>query len=78
MCIGEGSQWVICSISMLMQLASGKCQEAHCEVSYEVTGSCLQLSEVCQNGHRFYWSSSEFHTNKNQANIFDSNVLFAL
>ena len=64
-----------------MQLASGKCQEAHCdanrEVSYEVNGSCLQLSGMCQNGHRFNWSSSEFHINKNQAKIFDSNVLLA-
>ena len=81
MCVGEGSQWVICSISMVMQLASSKCQEAHCEanreVSYEINGSCLQLSGVYQNGHRFYWSSSEFHTNKKQANIFDSNVPLA-
>lgn len=27
--VDKGSQWVICSISMLIQLASGKCQEAH-------------------------------------------------
>ena len=54
--------------------------EANHEVSYEINGSCLQLlqlSGVYQNGHRFYWSSSEFHTNKNQAKIFDSNVLLA-
>ena len=64
-----------------MQLASGKCQEAHCdanrEVSYEVNGSCLQLSRMCQNSHRYKWSSSEFHINKSQAKIFDSNVLLA-
>ena len=38
---------------------SQKCQEVHCEenheVSYEINGSCLQLSGVCQNGHRFNW-----------------------
>ena len=64
-----------------MQLASGKCQEAHCEanreVIYEITGSCLQLSGVCSNGHRFHWSSSKHHINKNQAHIIESNLLLA-
>ena len=27
---GEGSEWVICSISKLMELACGKCQEVNC------------------------------------------------
>ena len=65
---GEGSQWVICSISKLLELAGGKCQVANCgltrQVSYEVTGCYLQLSGVCQDDHWFKWSSSEFHTNK--------------
>ena len=81
MYVGEGSQWVICSIIRLMQLAGVKCQEAHCEakheVSYEVTGSCIQLSGVCSNGHRFYWSSSKCNINKNQARMFESNLLLA-
>ena len=46
-------------------------------VTYELTGCCLQLSGVCQDGHRFNWSSSEFHTNKNQTKIFDINLLMA-
>lgn len=64
-----------------MELASRKCQAINCryacQVSYEVTGCCLQLSGVCQDGHRFYWSSSEFHTNKNRTKIFDVNLLLA-
>lgn len=64
-----------------MQLASGKCQEAHCEanrgVSYEVNISCMQLSGVCPNGHRFYWSSSNYHINKNKVQMFESNLLLA-
>jgi len=54
---GEGSEWVICSISKLMELACGKCQEVNCaktrQVAYEVTGCCLQINGVCQDGHRF-------------------------
>lgn len=64
-----------------MELAGGKCQAANCihsrQVAYEVTGCCLQLSGVCQGGHRFNWSSSEFHVNKNHAKMFDINLLLA-
>ena len=64
-----------------MELASGKCQVANCrhncQVSYEVTGCCLQVNGVCQDGHRFHWSSSEFHVNKNHTKIFDVNLLLA-
>jgi len=80
-CKGEGNQWVICSIGKLLDLASGKCQEAHCgktrQVAYEVIGCCLQISGVCRDGHRFNWSSSEFHMNKNHTKIFDVNLLLA-
>ena len=72
---------VICSINKLLDLAGGKCQATNCrqtrQVTYELTGCCLQLSGVCQDGHRFNWSSSEFHTNKNHTKIFDINLLMA-
>ena len=64
-----------------MQLANGKCQDINCElrrdVFYEVTAGCVLIKGFCQNGHRFCWSSSEFHTNKNHAKIFDSNLLLS-
>ena len=64
-----------------MELASGKCQVANCrhncQVSYEVTGCCLQLNGICQDGHRFHWSFSEFHVNKNHTKISDVNLLLA-
>ena len=64
-----------------MELASGKCQVANCrhnrQVSYEVTSCCLQVNGVCQDGHRFHWSSSEFHVNKNHTKIFDINLLLS-
>ena len=64
-----------------MELAGGKCQAANCrhnrQVAYEVTGCCLLISGVCQDGHQFNWSSSEFHANKNHTKIFDINLLLA-
>ena len=39
------------------------------------TSGCVIIKGFCQNGHQFCWSSSEFHTNKNHANIYDSNLL---
>ena len=76
-----GSQWVMCSIKQLLQLANGKCREQECscsrEVCCEVTGNCVEINATCRNGHRFYWSSSKFHINKNQSKIFDINLLLA-
>lgn len=64
-----------------MQLVNGKCQEINCElrrnVCYEVTAGCVLIKGFCQNGHRFCWSSSQSHTNKNHAKIFDSNLLLS-
>ena len=64
-----------------MQLANGKCQEPDCscnrQVCYEVTTSCVEINGMYKNGHRFYWSSSNFHVNKNQSKIFNIDVLLA-
>jgi len=63
----------------LIQLANGKCQEINCELSrevfYEVTAGCVLIKGSCKNGHRFFWSSSEFQANRSHAKIFDINVL---
>lgn len=49
-----------------MQLANEKRHKANCEhdheVSFEITGSCLEFNGVCQNGHRFRCSSSELQS----------------
>ena len=78
---GEGSERVSCSVSRLLELASGKSQEFNCvktqQVAYEVTRCCLQINRVCQDGVRFNWSSSNFHVNKNRTRIFDINLLVA-
>ena len=76
-----GDQWVVCSISKLMQLARGGCQESNCihscQVCYKIVSSCIEIDGICRNGHRFYWSSSDFHTSSGNTKIFDSNLLLA-
>jgi len=76
--VSLGSQWVMCSIKQLLQLAHGKCRDQECncsrKVCYEVAGSCIEINGTWD---RFYWSSSEFHINKNHSKKFDSNLLLA-
>jgi len=77
----EKTQWIMCSIKKLLELAKGKCQTANCvhtrEISYEITGCCLELNGVCKAGHRFYWSSSGVQTNgsRPKSKIFDVHIL---
>lgn len=46
-------------------------------VSYETKGCALVVHGLCENSHRFYWTSSCQTANNNGDKLYEDNLLFA-
>ena len=73
--------YIICSVEKLCHLIGGKCPEINCEspidIDYSISGCCLIMFGLCENGHVLDWASSDFHINKNGSRIFNINLSLA-
>lgn len=72
---------IFCSVNKILKLAQRKCSFPLCDsfykVSYKPSGCAIIVSGICDNGHKFEWTSSESSVNQSEHTLYRDNLSFA-